>query len=77
MWYNVKSYGGIKLWNLKIRNKLPKFTFTIEPELFNKGLDHAFDKVKGDVEVKGFRKDMYHEKFMKVDLVLNHYMKKH
>jgi trigger factor len=57
MWYNVKSYGGIKIMKFeKLGTNYAKFTFTIEPELFNKGLDHAFDKVKGDVEVKGFRK---------------------
>lgn len=40
----------------KLGTNYAKFTFKVEPELFNEGLDHAFNKVKGEVEVKGFRK---------------------
>lgn len=52
----------------KIGTNYAKFTFAVEPELFLKGLDYAFDKIKGDVEVKGFRKghvprEIYNNKF--------------
>lgn len=40
----------------KLGTNYAKFTFTVEPKLFNQGLEHAFNKVKGEVEVKGFRK---------------------
>lgn len=52
----------------KLGTNYAKFTFTVEPELFNEGLDYAFERVKGDVEVKGFRKghvprNIYDNKF--------------
>ncbi len=33
-----------------------KLTIDVDAETFEKGLDHAFDKIKDDVEIKGFRK---------------------
>jgi len=52
----------------KLGSNYAKFTFTVEPELFSQGLDYAFNKVKGEVEVKGFRKghvprEIYDNKF--------------
>lgn len=52
----------------KIGTNYAKFTFTVEPATFKEGLDYAFDKVKGEVEVKGFRKghvprEIYESKF--------------
>lgn len=52
----------------KLGTNYAKFTFTVEPELFKKGLDHSFEKVKPNVEIKGFRKghvprEMYDNKF--------------
>ena len=40
----------------KLKNNRVKFTFEITPEEFEKGLDHAYDLIKKDVEIKGFRK---------------------
>lgn len=52
----------------KIGTNYAKFTFSVTPEEFNHGLDHAFDHVKENVEVKGFRKghvprNIYEAKF--------------
>ena len=52
----------------KLGTNYAKFTFTIEPAEFAHGLDHAFEEVKADVEVKGFRKgtvprNIYENKF--------------
>ena len=52
----------------KLGTNYAKFTFTITPSEFSHGLDHAFDEVKADVEVKGFRKgtvprNIYESKF--------------
>lgn len=40
----------------KLTTNRVKFTFTVHPDEFEHGLDHAFEHVKGDVEIKGFRK---------------------
>ena len=40
----------------KLSTNRVKFTFTISPEEFDTELDHAFEHIKDDVEVKGFRK---------------------
>lgn len=40
----------------KIGTNYAKFTFDVTPEVFKAGLDSAFEKIKADVEVKGFRK---------------------
>jgi len=40
----------------KLSTNRVKYTFNITPEEFNTELDHAFEEIKGDVEVKGFRK---------------------
>ncbi|NLN50482.1 MAG: trigger factor [Acholeplasmataceae bacterium] len=40
----------------KLGTNYAKFTFEITPKVFAEGLDYAFDKVKKDIEVKGFRK---------------------
>lgn len=37
-------------------NKKVKYTFEVTPHEFNHGIEHAFDKAKETVEVKGFRK---------------------
>ncbi len=52
----------------KLGTNYAKFTFTITPSEFAHGLDHAFEEVKADVEVKGFRKgavprNVYESKF--------------
>lgn len=52
----------------KLGTNYAKFTFTITPDAFKHGLDHAFEEIKGDVEVKGFRKgavprNIYESKF--------------
>ncbi len=52
----------------KLGTNYAKFTFTVKPALFNEALDHAFEEVKKDVEVKGFRKghvprNIYENKF--------------
>lgn len=52
----------------KLGSNYAKFTFKVEPELFKQGLDFAFNKIKGEVEVKGFRKghvprEIYDSKF--------------
>ncbi len=40
----------------KLENSKVKITIDVTKEQFEHGLDHAFDKVKDDVEIKGFRK---------------------
>lgn len=40
----------------KLENKKVKFTFEITPDEFEHGLEHAYDQVKENVEIKGFRK---------------------
>jgi trigger factor len=40
----------------KLSENRVRYTFDVSPEEFEHGLDHAFDKVKKDVEIKGFRK---------------------
>lgn len=40
----------------KLSSNRVKFTFDVSVEDFNHALEHAFDHVKEDVEVKGFRK---------------------
>lgn len=52
----------------KLGSNYAKFTFKVEPEIFKQGLDFAFDKIKDEVEVKGFRKghvprEIYDNKF--------------
>lgn len=52
----------------KLGTNYAKFTFTISPSEFAHGLDHAFEEIKDDVEVKGFRKghvprNIYESKF--------------
>lgn len=52
----------------KLGTNYAKFTFSVTPDEFNHGLDHAFDHVKENVEVKGFRKghvprNIYESKF--------------
>lgn len=52
----------------KIGTNYAKFTFEIEPEEFNQGLDLAFEKKQKEIEVKGFRKghvprNVYENKF--------------
>lgn len=39
-----------------LENKKVKYTFEVTPQEFNHGIEHAFDKAKETVEVKGFRK---------------------
>jgi trigger factor len=39
-----------------LENKKVKYTFEVTPHEFNHGIEHAFDKAKETVEVKGFRK---------------------
>src|SRR5690554_4168541 len=40
----------------KLSTNRVKYIFNISPEEFNTELDHAFEEIKGNVEVKGFRK---------------------
>ncbi len=52
----------------KLGTNYVKFTFVVEPELFEKGLDYSFEKVKPEIEIKGFRKghvprEIYENKF--------------
>ena len=52
----------------KIENNKVKFTFEVTPHEFEHGLDHAYNHVQKDVEVKGFRKghvprNIYESKF--------------
>lgn len=52
----------------KLGSNYAKFTFKVEPDIFKQGLDFAFDKIKDEVEVKGFRKghvprNIYDSKF--------------
>ena len=52
----------------KIENNRVKFTFEVTPHEFEHGLDHAYQHVQKDVEVKGFRKghvprNIYENKF--------------
>ncbi len=39
-----------------LSNSRVKLTIDVSADLFEKGLDYAFDKIKDDVEIKGFRK---------------------
>lgn len=52
----------------KLENGKVKFTFEVTPHEFDHGLEHAYDHVKADVELKGFRKghvprNMYETKY--------------
>jgi len=52
----------------KLKGSKVKLSFVVESEKFDKALDKAFDKKKGEVEIPGFRKghiskDMYIKKF--------------
>ncbi|NMA05849.1 MAG: trigger factor [Acholeplasmataceae bacterium] len=52
----------------KLGTNYAKFTFKVTPGEFAHALDHAFEEVKGDVEIKGFRKgtvprNIYESKF--------------
>lgn len=40
----------------KLENSKVKITIDVTKEQFEHGLDHAFEKIKDDVEIKGFRK---------------------
>jgi trigger factor len=40
----------------KVNGSHVKLTIDASPEQFEHGLDHAFDKIKDEVEIKGFRK---------------------
>ena len=40
----------------KLENKKVKFTFEITPGEFDHALEHAYDHIKADIEIKGFRK---------------------
>ncbi len=40
----------------KLGNSRVKIEVEVSPEQFEHGLDHAFDKIKDEVEIKGFRK---------------------
>lgn len=64
----------------RINSNHIKFTFTVTPAEFEHALEHAFDHVKNDVEIKGFRKGhvtrkIYEQKFGEKSLwaeALNH-----
>jgi len=52
----------------KIENNKVKFTFEVTPHEFDHGLEHAYQHVQKDVEIKGFRKghvprNIYEAKF--------------
>ncbi len=52
----------------KLGTNYAKFTFTVAPSEFAHALDHAFEEVKADIEIKGFRKgtvprSIYESKF--------------
>lgn len=52
----------------KTAKNYAKFTFEVKPEEFNHGLEYAFNKIKENVEIKGFRKghvpqNIYEQKF--------------
>jgi trigger factor len=64
----------------KLSGSKVRLEIEVAPEQFTHGLDHAFNKVKDDVEVKGFRKgkvprDVYEKKYgveSLYDEALNH-----
>ena len=52
----------------KVSNNRVRYTFEVTPHEFEHGLDHAFNHVQKDVEIKGFRKghvprNVYESKF--------------
>ena len=40
----------------RINENTAKYTFEVTPEEFEHGLAHAYELIKKDVEIKGFRK---------------------
>merc|ERR1711879_188148 len=80
MGYFVKIRRNIMAKLDKLSGSKVRLEIEVSPEQFTHGLDHAFDQVKEDVEVKGFRKgkvprDVYEKKYgveSLYDEALNH-----
>lgn len=59
----------------RINENTAKYTFEVTPEEFEHGLAHAFELIKDEVQIKGFRKGHVTQNNMNLNLVTKAYTK--